>query len=153
MVIDGDWDLHTEPLDQSWKIAACLARFRDGRAWEDTGVFERMSEMIAQRGQFDSCRTLDHVKARYAGIDVLCNDIQTNGFRDETQSRWGTPRLPEGVFIHIDRDGEPVFGAIGNHRMGIARALELTRIPAQLGVVHLQAVAKTALNRYRDPAQ
>ena len=49
MVIGGDWDTHTEPLDQSWKIAACLAHCRDGIAWKDTGVFDRMSDMIAER--------------------------------------------------------------------------------------------------------
>lgn len=152
MVIDGDWDMHTEPLDTSWKIAACLARFRDGTSWDNTGVYERMSDIIAKRDGFDSCRTHEDVKARYIGIDALFYDIRETGYRDATQWRWGTPRIPEGVFIHIDRDGEPIFGAIGNHRMGIARALGLTRIPAQLGVVHPQAVVTNALQRYRDGA-
>lgn len=152
MVIEGDWDGHTEPLDASWKVAACLARFRDGMTWQETGVFERMAEMMAQRGAFDSCRTMDDVKARYAGIDALFDKIRRQGFRDDTQWQWGAPRLPGGVFIHIDRDGSPIFGAIGNHRMAIARALGLSRIPAQLGVVHPQAIAGNALRRYRDLA-
>ncbi|MFP7673755.1 hypothetical protein ACG74X_10425 [Marivita sp. S0852] len=148
MVIDGDWDLNVEPIDDSWKIAACLAHFRDGVSWSDTDVFTRMQAMIAKRGQFDSCRTMDDILTRYAQIDLLFDAIRTDGFRDDTIIKRGTPRLPEGVFIHIDRHGDPIFGAIGNHRMGIARALGLTRIPAQLGVVHPDGAPHLA--RYRD---
>ena len=152
MVIGGDWDQHTEPLVQSWKISACLSHFQDHISWEGTGVFERMIDMIAKRGSFDSCNSLKDVKARYAAIDALFENIRDHGFRDETQWRWRAPRLREGVFVHIDRNGDPIFGAIGNHRMGIVRALGLTRIPAQLGVVHPQAVANNALERFRGPS-
>jgi hypothetical protein len=104
-----------------------------------------MKSMIAERGQFDSCQTEEDIIARYQKIDALYPDIQKNGFRDETVLRFGTPRLPEGVFVHLDRNGTPIFGAIGNHRIGIARALGLTRIPAQLGVVHPGAIERDAL--------
>ncbi|MCK0149382.1 hypothetical protein MWU54_05065 [Marivita sp. S6314] len=150
MVIDGDWDLKVEPIDQSWKIAACLAHFRDQAPWSDTGVYDHMTAMIAERGQFDSCRTMEDILTRYAQIDLLFDAIRTDGFRDDTVIKRGTPRLPEGVFIHIDRTGDPIFGAIGNHRIGIARALRLTRIPAQLGVVHPEGAPHLA--RYRDAA-
>jgi hypothetical protein len=149
MVLAGDWDHHTEPLDQSWKIAACLAHFRDGVPWEDTGIYDRMQAMIAERGQFDSCRTMDDIIARYQMIDALYADIRKNGFRDETVRRFGASRLPEGVYVHVDRNGAPIFGAIGNHRIGIARALGLTRIPAQLGVVHPDAVKAEVMNELR----
>ncbi|MFP7570347.1 hypothetical protein [Marivita sp. S2033] len=150
MVIGGDWDMQTEPIDQSWKIAACLAHFRNGVPWAKTKVYPKMQAMIGLRGQFDGCRTTDDITARYAAIDVMYADIRQNGFRDKTVWRFGTPRLPEGVFIHIDRNGAPVFGAIGNHRIGIARALRLTRIPAQLGVIHPEAFENGALAQYRD---
>ena len=152
MVVDGDWDVQTEPLDASWKVAACLARFRDRVEWQDTGVYDRMTEVIAKRGAFDSCATLDDIKARYQRIDALYQNIREHGFRDDTQHQWGTARLPEGVFVHIDRHGDAIFGAIGNHRMGIARALGLPRIPAQLGVIHPSALKSGALERYRDTA-
>ena len=149
LVLDGDWDHKTEPTDESWKIAACLAHFRDGVPWEETGVYARMQDMIAERGRFDSCQTLEDVEARYAAIDRLFDSIRVNGFQDHSIHRFGTPRLPEGVFVHIDHNGDPIFGAIGNHRLGIARALGLTRIPAQLGVVHPAALEAGALAKYR----
>ncbi|MGJ8605018.1 MAG: hypothetical protein ACSHXH_12905 [Marivita sp.] len=149
MVIGGDWDRQTEPVDQSWKIAACLSRFRDGVSWKDTGIYDRMAQMIAQRGLFDSCATHADIIARYEQIDALYSDILENGFRDQTIRAFGTARLPEGVFVHIDRHGDPIFGAIGNHRVGIARALGLSRIPAQLGVIHSKALAHGALDRFR----
>lgn len=149
MVLAGDWDQRTEPIDESWKIAACLAHFRDGVAWEETGIYDRMHEMVKTRGQFDSCRTMEDIVARYQRIDALYADILKNGYRDETVHRLGSPRLPEGVYVHLDRHGDPIFGAIGNHRLAIARALGLTRIPAQLGVVHPDAIERNALKRLR----
>ncbi|WP_292309315.1 hypothetical protein [Marivita sp.] len=149
MVLAGDWDQRTEPIDESWKIAACLAHFRDGVAWEETGIYDRMHEMVKTRGQFDSCRTMEDIVARYQTIDALYADILKNGYRDETVHRLGSPRLPEGVYVHLDRHGDPIFGAIGNHRLAIARALGLTRIPAQLGVVHPDAIERNALKRLR----
>ena len=152
LVLDGDWDKKTEPTDKSWKIAACLAHFRDGVAWAKTGIFDHMQDMIAARGTFDSCRTMDDIIARYQKIDALYSDIRDNGFRDETVLQFGTPRLPNGIYVHIDRNGNPIFGAIGNHRVGIARALGLTRIPAQLGVVHPEALSNGILGQYRRGA-
>lgn len=153
MVIGGDWDRMTEPLDRSWKIAACLKRFTTGMDWEETGVFDRMQAMIRTRGPFDSCRNIDDIKARYRDIDHLHHRIKSTGYRDDTIRFFGTPRLPGGVFVHIDRTGAPIFGAIGNHRMAIARALGLSRIPAQLGVVHPDALRIGALTQYRNPAK
>ena len=150
MVIGGDWDRATEPLETSWKIAGCLAHFRDGTPWEETGIFQRMQAAIRERGQFDSCRTMDDIRARYHGIDRLFHHIRMNGYRDETIRFFGIPRLPGGVFVHIGRDGAPIFGAIGNHRMAVARALGLQRIPAQLGVVHPDAVTGGALQLHRN---
>lgn len=150
MVIEGDWDRNTESTDLSWKVAACLAHFRDGKSWEETGIYDRMQAMIAERGPFDSCRSLADIVARYQKIDALYSDIRDNDYRDDTVPSRTGPRLPEGVFVHIDRNGDPIFGAIGNHRVGIARALGLTRIPAQLGVVHPDALASNALAQYRD---
>lgn len=153
MIVDGDWDRMTEPLEQSWKIAGCLARFRDGKSWEETGIFDRMLQTIAERGHFDSCRTLDDVRARYYEIDRLHQHIKMNGYRDETIRFLGAFRLPGGVFVHIDREGRPIFGAIGNHRMAIARDLGLRRIPAQLGVVHPGAIASGRFQSYRNSAK
>lgn len=150
MVLAGDWDQHTEPLDESWKVAACLSHFRDGVPWEKTGVYDRMQEMIAERGVFDSCRTSNDIIKRYRKIDALYADIRKTGFRDETVRKFGALRLPEGVYVHLDRNGTPIFGAIGNHRIGIARALGLTRIPAQLGVVHPGALDRNVLQTLRQ---
>lgn len=150
MVLEGDWDQSTEPLDESWKVAACLAHFRDGVPWEDTGVYDQMQNMIDERGLFDSCASMADIIKRYEKIDALYSDIRHNGFRDETVHRFGIPRLPQGVFVHLDRRGQPIFGAIGNHRVGIARALGLTRIPAQLGVVHRSAIDRKALAKLRS---
>jgi hypothetical protein len=53
-----------------------------------------------------------------------------------------------GVLVHILADGMPVFGG-GNHRFAAARVLNFQRIPAQLGIVHPEAIQQEALSLYR----
>lgn len=52
-----------------------------------------------------------------------------------------------GVYVHINRNGEAIFGGGGIHRFAIARILSLDTIPAQLGVVHEEAL-KLWKNQY-----
>ncbi|SFR12815.1 hypothetical protein [Poseidonocella sedimentorum] len=140
LILDGDWDLATRKLKKSPKIRACRKHFRKGLSWEETGVYDMMRRMIERRGSFDSCRTPEDVERRYQEIDALYDAIRAEGrFRSFAKRRLGVTREKGGVFVHLTRSGEPIFGMIGNHRMAIAQILKFDMIPVQLGVVHKQA--------------
>ena len=153
-VVDPSLMRHLVPvdLDTLVKMRCCIAHWRDGQTWEQTGIFDLMMAKIAHSGRPQSgCRTIADVRARYARLDRIFETVRRGGAlrgADGSQ-RHGGRAVPDGIEIHIAADGAPIFGNRGHHRLAMARVLGLPRIPAMLGFVHEQAV--THLPGYRWP--
>ena len=141
MILGGDWDANTFPITTQWKIAACLDHWVHHIPWHETGVYDRMMELIRQHGAVDQCRTLGDVIARYERLDQIYRVVKAEG-RLRSRSELDPKNFREGggIYIHVGRSGEPLFGLGGNHRLAIAIALDLSVFPAQVGVVHSKAV-------------
>lgn len=144
-VMGGDWDVELTDVDRIKKIQICRLHWVDGLSWRDAGAYDNMMDIIAQRGgkQADGCRTLDDVVARYARLDKIFETVQRERrlrFAHEVDPK--VAKEAGGIYIHIDRNGRPVFGLGGAHRLAIARILKLDNFPAQIGVVHPDAVKK-----------
>lgn len=149
-IIGGDWDKDVFELAQGKKFRACRQHFEGGVPWEDTGIYADMMDRIARDGMYDGCRTLDDVIARYAGMDELYRDIKSKGYLEPVSER--PERLHRehgGILVHINRDGDPILGGNGSHRLVIAQILKLPQIPACLGVLHQTAWETGALKRLR----
>ena len=155
-VVDGDWDRETAPLSTLVKIRACELHWKHGVPWEETGVYEHMMELIAERGSADGCRTFADVVARYDRLDAMFRQVRSEGqlrSRSELQHR-GFRAVGE-VYVHVGRGPRLLFGNGGCHRLAAARAAGLECIPAQLGVVHPEALndwAKAVVRSTRRPA-
>src|SRR5690625_7470579 len=52
----------------------------------------------------------------------------------------GNFREKDGILVHIDDRGKPVFGGNGFHRLSISKALQLEKIPACVGMVDIGAM-------------
>lgn len=143
-VVDSDWDLDVSPVSELPKISACRSHFMHHVPWEQSGAWEIMAAMFETKRAPDNCNTWEDVQRRYARLDELYMYLK-NGGRFKTQAelpRKNKFRERGGVHVHFNRFAEPVFGAGGCHRLAIAQILQLPSIPAQLGVVHKQAIAK-----------
>lgn len=152
MVRSGDWDLSHHTVGQSIKYQACLARFRDGVPWKQTGLYEEMLIRIGRDGVADGCRNLDDIERRYAALDALAEETRALG-RFKTRAELGQKyfrREHGGVLVHIGRNGEVIRAGGGQHRFAIAVALELPEMPVQLGVIHRQAVDLGVLRDLRQ---
>lgn len=136
-VADGDWDRDTSPIEESPKIRYCLRHWAEGLDWEASGALDYHMRIIAERGQVDGCRTRDEVEARLARLDALFETVRREG-RLAPKSEVRRPNFREsgGIYMHFDREGRGVFGLGGNHRLGIALAAGVSRIPVQVGQVH-----------------
>lgn len=153
VIAQGDWDLARYPLAEADKFRACRARFAQGLTWEDTGIYEAMMRRIERAGVYDGCHSYDDVVRRYAGIDALYQNIRAAGQIDPVSQRpEKLHREHGGIFVHIDRDGLPLLGGNGNHRLAIAQILNLPKVPAHLGVVHETAWRNGALEHLREGA-
>lgn len=142
-IIDGNWDLQVMPLSELSKYQICENHFVHGMSWEQAGAFALMAKQFAIETRPDGCSTLDDVYKRYKKLDELYQYLKNGGkFKTKTEIEGNMWNKGEegGVYIHIDRNGNPIFGGGGCHRMAIAKILKLNPIPAQLGVVHADAV-------------
>lgn len=136
------------PVSELPSIRACLAHWRDGVPWEETGIFQQMLEKIDADGKVDRLRTRDDVEERYRNLDELYSKVAAaGGLSPRGELIPGNFREEGGILVHIGPKGEPFFGKKGHHRLAMALALELECIPAQLGVVHATAVNNLAALR------
>ncbi len=147
----GDWDLSTIPLKDSDKFESCEMHFVGGVPWEQTPIFDRHYRVIAERGASDGCRSRQDLLHRYSQLDKLFESVQRTGrllLRCEVDSYFR--REHGGIFVHINRKGQPLRSGGGEHRFSIARILNLPEIPVQSGVIHAQAVESGDLARLRQ---
>lgn len=151
LILAGDWDRSVASIEGEPKRTACFRHFRDGVPWGETGIYEYMLKRIERFGSFDGVRTLEAIEARYRRMDKVYEEIR----RDQRmKTRAELPayfrREYGGILVHIDRDGRPLKGRGANHRLAMVHVLGLRRIPAQIGVVHRDAVRNGILDGLRS---
>ncbi len=151
LILPGDWDLETRPVTSGAKYKACKLHFIDGLDWSETGIYDNMMQVIARKKRFDGCQTLEDVVSRYQKMDTLWASIREKGMLSAAPIDAPNPKEPDGVLIHIGRDGQPLFGATGHHRFAICRLMGLDQIPAQLGLIHADAYTCGKLENYKKP--
>lgn len=141
-VLEGAWDQHRTTFVATRKFKACRARFRDGASWEESGIIAYSLRRIAKSGPFDDCTTQDDVIARYAALDALWQVVKEQG-----QLPPAPRHARDGILVHVDRDGRPLFGNQGFHRLAIAKLAGLEQITVSLGLVHQDALRSGAFQR------
>lgn len=142
----GDWDLDGAPLSTMPKITIVYRKMTEGLSWEEAGAYALMAGLMEREEAPDECRTMEDVRKRYERVDRLIEHLQRGG-AFLSRSEMGGFREFGGVYIHIGRDGTPIFARGGSHRLAVAQVLDLERIPAQVGVVHPMALATGAYQR------
>jgi hypothetical protein len=152
LVMGGDWDLSVTPLKNGTKETACIAHFRDGVPWEQTGIYDYLMGDIRRKGTADGMRSLAELEERYADLDRLYAETKELGrFRRRRELDTYFRREHGAIYIHIARDGTPLKAGGGIHRLIIARILGLKQVPAQLGVIHTEAVKAGLMKTLRQP--
>lgn len=139
-------------FSDSFKLQACFEHWKKGILWEETGIYDRLLQRIKAdpRGRFDDCSNIEDIQKRYKKLDDLFNESKKKGYYPEikpSNNNWAF-REYDGITIHIGPDGRLYFGGNGTHRFALALVLQLTRIPAMLGCVHINALP--LLPSYRE---
>ncbi|WP_348541098.1 hypothetical protein [Thalassococcus arenae] len=140
-VIGGDWDQFRSDVEADTKLVSCRMRYEGGAEWADTPVYQRMLAEIARGHDPDGCATETALQARYAELDRIFEETRKRGrLLRASETPQAYRREHGGIFLHVARDGTCLRGGGGAHRFAIAKILRLTAMPAQIGVVHPQAV-------------
>lgn len=136
-VMGGDWDIETIPLSEHEKFVACRRHWLDAVSWEDTGIIDLLAAELPIRGSVDGCRTREDLVSRYQALDDVFAIVEREGrFRTRKELDPHAYREVGGILIHVGRNGQPIFGTGGCHRLAMAQVIGLARVPAQVGLVH-----------------
>jgi hypothetical protein len=151
MVAGGDWDFSRRPFGSHLKLNSIRDHFERGVPWPQTKLFECMMQQIAEKGEIDTFRSREDLIARYERLDRIYDEAQRTGTLRPHGSVNETRGENGGILVHIARDGTPLRDGGGMHRFAIAVVLDLARVPAQLGVIHPQALKAGVLKDLRNP--
>lgn len=140
-----------QSLSNSRQIRACYQRWCNNIPWDETDEFAAILRSISLRGRSVRCRNEGELRARYRLLDEIFEEVsRTRRLRTRKQLTPFNFRECGGIQIAIDPQGRPVLGNSGGfHRIAIAKILEIDVIPAELGLVDVNALHK--LERYRLP--
>lgn len=145
----GDWDIGTVRFEETDVFRAFVARFEEGRDWQDTVYFDRVVDYIDDGIEMWGCPDRSAFERRCARIDRLYDRIRTEGYRTQRAVVGATGEDPMGAcdlpwiirFVYneltvcIGRDGSFRFFD-GRNRLAIAKLLELDTIPVWVMVRH-----------------
>ena len=144
-VVGGDWDLEDIPLDAIGHFEAIRQRAM-GAAWEDIAFVREVREALEDGRPSYKFRRLEDIEPQLARIDTLLDQIRATGYR--SQSELATGRPWDEIVLAIDRCGRLRF-VDGRHRLAVARALKVPRVPAIVAARHPDWVRfSTALRVY-----
>ncbi|WP_440771898.1 hypothetical protein [Natronorubrum sp. DTA28] len=143
--VDGsDWDRDTVPFGETAAYSSVEAHFDRGVPWRETAEFEQYRERLTAGEQPKGCTTEAELEARFQEFDAIYERIATDGYRSQPALwaerpdyqrdvfyKWNRtldPRLDE-ITVSIGRDGTVLHGDRGDHRLAIAKLLDLEEIP------------------------
>jgi len=128
LISDGDWDKKCTIFDKNPIYRAFIEHFKHGVPWEETETFEAV---------FGNQNNWEKDAEFY---DNLYIDIKHNGYRTQSErspfAKLRKPVLPE-IQICIGRDGR-IIEKHGQHRLAIAKILDLESVPVWVRIRHVQ---------------
>ncbi len=137
----GNWDKSQKRFEDRIQYTALYQRFVDGTAWEETKYFEDVENRKEKY-------TTEQLKLQFTYFDDLYRNIRDHGFLPQHElenseelieeihdAAFHPPALRE-ITVDIGRSGEILFGAGGQHRLSIAKILDVDQIPVRIRARH-----------------
>jgi hypothetical protein len=151
-ILAGVWDQEVTIYDESPKCRGVVERFTMDIPWEGTSLFrEHFARRLEEEGKVAGLCSLDELGQYYRRhVDPLFEALRSHGFRPP--SFWH--RIPP-AYAYIDRSGEFLWGPGGNHRLAMAKILDIERIPVRIHLRHAlwQEVRECVVAEGDIPAQ
>ncbi len=145
VVIDGNMIKNITPLQEDFRYRYSFERWKDGKSWEEIGVYEYMkNETIKYKDMSQA-----ELELRYTEFDRLYAEIKKEKrLKSRQELNPKNFREKDGILIHIGKKGSLYFGGIGFHRFSIAKVLGIKKIPACVGIVDKSSIKY--LKQYRN---
>lgn len=133
-IVPGNWDKDVFSIwsdhPSNRNFLSAYRKYTEGLSWQDVGSIESILLRWKKHGALQ-----ENVENRLANLDEIYSKTSTT-LRLPSMAEVGAFREFGGILVHFDRNLNPILGRGGNHRLAIARALQISFIPVQLGVIH-----------------
>jgi len=145
-VVGDNWDQSGNKFIDRTSATAIEQRFVNAMSWDETVLAERYDEREFER--------------RRDSINHLYESIQKNGYESQRRlleehpnAAWSDLNdsihpLANEISVDIGRNGELLWNMCGQHRLAIAKVLDIDRIPVQVFRRHKQW--QTIRNKVRN---
>ena len=140
-VLDGDWDLEPELLTNdvgNWGFHFRLIyeMLVENKPYYETSQFKEMEHELSTKGETvnHKFRSMEEVLQYIKKYEPIINDINANGYK--TQEELGEPPFANEIRVGIGRSGDILFLGQGNHRLAMAKILDLELVPVSVWTVH-----------------
>ena len=129
-VVDGEWDTEGDVYMQRTYPKAIKQRFVEGLPWDETVLADKYDQ--------------PKLEERATAIEQLYQHIRDDGYRSQRRLLEENPDtawdglndamhpLANEIAVDIGRNGELLWNICGQHRLAIAKILEIDRIPVQV---------------------
>lgn len=138
LVQDGNWD---EPAYRVSDMRICRAvqDRTNGVSWPTTDYYKTAVKQIAAGRPLWGCANRSDFDMKCEAIDKLIDSISANGYIPASANPSGanvdSPFGHGEILVNIGRNGAPLFQD-GRHRLAVARAMGLNKVPVQIYVRH-----------------
>ncbi len=156
----GDWDRRWEPFDERPVPRAIVEHFEDGRPWRETPLYDHFADQLRRFNSAWDYTSMEAFDRRCAEIEALYRSIREHGYRSQRElaalEDAATARVSpfDEIAVDVGRDGELLWRSYGQHRLAIAKLLEVESVPVVVHRRHRrwQAV-RDAVRRGADPSR
>lgn len=136
-ILDGEWDQDlVNPLEHPIvKTAFNVSNSKTN--WKLSGEHLRMKNLLDSYGYFDGCNSIDDIERRYNSLDKMLVEVKKEKrIRSRKSLRRINFRELGGMEVAIGRNGDVIKVGDGQHRLGIALALKVKKVPVCVVLVH-----------------
>ena len=140
-VLDGDWDIDKELLrldfgNYGYHFRLMHEMFVENKHFLETNQIKEMERELLAKGETvnHKFRTMDEIYEYMKRYKPIFNDMKENGYK--TQAELGFHPFDHEVRVAIGRDGEILFLGQGNHRLAMAKILDLESVAVSVWTVH-----------------
>lgn len=121
-IIYGDWDRLKKPLNETLIFKGFWNRFCNGKDWQDTELYEKLSIVHPSR-----LNKLGGIQQYCKHYDKLYYSILNNGYDNSI--------LSDPIKVHIGRDGS-LIRCDGLHRLVISQIIGIPTVKVETVMVH-----------------
>lgn len=142
-VQSGDWDISDDRFADLDVARAISARVEQGADWKTSEFYARVQKQIENGTAGWNINSVSDLDARMAYLDQLIDSMRAKGYLmnhavrldGERKGVDADPEYGSEITVNIGRDGQYLFQD-GRHRLAIAKALGIERVPVRVLVRH-----------------